>query len=118
MSHLVHTNPFVNRPNSGIAYSNDTFELHYARPESLPVKVTCDKHSWMLAWWLVLDHPYAAVTDKQGKFRIAKLPAGEHSFRVWHPRIGYINRELTVTIEADQTTKLEPIRVPVKKFRD
>ena len=33
-------------------------------PEKIPIKVTSMIHVWMAAYILIVDHPYAAVTDK------------------------------------------------------
>ena len=30
-----------------------------------------------------LDHPFAAVADSKGEFRIADVPAGTHELWVW-----------------------------------
>jgi len=68
--------------------------------EILPFKVACDFHPWMTAYWLAVDHPYAAVTDADGKFTIPNLPAGDHEFRIWHEKVGYINRKYTVKVKA------------------
>ena len=38
----------------------------------------------------VQDHPYMAVTDEDGKFEIKNLPAGKHTFKVWHEKVGYL----------------------------
>jgi hypothetical protein len=38
----------------------------------------------MNAYLLIREDPYSAVTDKDGKFTIKNLPAGEHTFKVWH----------------------------------
>lgn len=84
--------------------------------ETLPVKVTCDVHPWMSAFWVVTDHPYVAVTDADGKFKIANLPAGEHSFRVWHERQGYLNRAYKVKVEAGKTNILKVEEVPAAKL--
>jgi hypothetical protein len=86
-------------------------------PETLPSEVKCDIHPWMSARWLILDHPYAAITDAKGKFLIADLPAGEHTFRVWHERVGYINRELKVQVESGKTTDIRTFTVPADKFK-
>jgi hypothetical protein len=49
------------------------------------LKLRCDAgHTWMSAYVAVFDHPYFAVTDAQGRFRIADLPAGEHTLELWH----------------------------------
>lgn len=29
-------------------------------------------------------------TDKDGRFRLENLPVGQHVFRVWHERLGYL----------------------------
>lgn len=74
--------------------------------EILPITVQCDLHSWMKAYWLILDHPYAAVSAADGTFEIPNLPAGKHKFRVWHERKGYLERRLEVTIADGGMTDL------------
>ena len=49
------------------------------------VRLQCDAgHTWMNAWIYVFDHPYYAVTDDNGAFVIAGVPAGEHVVELWH----------------------------------
>jgi plastocyanin len=49
------------------------------------VRVVCDAgHPWMLGFIHVFDHPYHAVTDAEGAFRIEGVPAGTHRVRLWH----------------------------------
>ncbi len=64
-----------------------------SRPDSIPLTVKCDIHPHMEAFWLVQDHPYMAVTDADGNFKIEGLPVGKHSFTVWHSTSGYIWNE-------------------------
>lgn len=118
-SHNTHTYPIrgtaVNfllapKDRAGVPVSNKV-------PESLPNEVKCDIHTWMSARWLILDHPYAAITDAKGKFTIADLPEGEHVFRVWQERVGYVNRELKVTVESDKTKDIGVVKVPADKFK-
>jgi plastocyanin len=52
-------------------------------PERTPSVVTCDIHPWMMAWWMVFDHPYFAVTDSKGYFEIKNAPAGSQRVVVW-----------------------------------
>jgi hypothetical protein len=55
------------------------------RDATVPYKVTCSIHPWMTAWMLPRKDGYFAVTDDQGKFSIANVPAGEPlEFQVWH----------------------------------
>lgn len=84
--------------------------------ESLPTQIKCDIHPWMSAYVLVLDHPYAAVTDQYGKFKIENLPAGELEFRYWHERPGYVEKSVKIKIEAGTTKDLGTIKVPAAKF--
>lgn len=54
------------------------------KAEIVPSKVSCSIHPWMKGYILVQDHPYMAVTDKDGKFEIKNLPVGAHTLKVWN----------------------------------
>jgi len=41
-----------------------------------PIGVACNIHQWMTAQVRVFDHPYYALTDKDGKFEIKDVPVG------------------------------------------
>jgi hypothetical protein len=41
-------------------------------------------HVWMNAEMLVVPHPYYAVTDQEGNFRLTNVPAGEYEIEAWH----------------------------------
>jgi len=61
-----------------------------------PFPVSCSIHPWMKASMMVCDSPYFAVTDANGSFSIANVPAGvELEYRVWHEKAGYL-QEVTV----------------------
>ena len=56
-----------------------------SKRESAPVRIASSSHPWMHSCLFVLDHPYAAVSDKDGQVTIAGLPAkGKLTFRVYH----------------------------------
>lgn len=58
-------------------------ELEEAEPA--PIPVACNIHPWMTAYLVVLDHPYAAVSDADGNMVIKGLPVGEELvFRAYH----------------------------------
>ena len=84
-------------------------EFTYTKPEPEPCEVKCDIHAWMHGWHFPLDHPYAAASGPDGKFEIKNLPAGEHSFRVWHEgAVGhYLSRGLKVTIKPGEKTNVD-----------
>ena len=83
---IVHNNaPFdhnfnllAGRENSGRNFTmrrDDTKVLTDFAAEPAPLTMKCDIHSWMRCFGFMLDHPYAAVTDKDGSFRNGKRPA-------------------------------------------
>ena len=47
------------------------------------VRVFCDIHAHMSAFILVFAHPFFAVTDAEGRYRIPDVPPGSHSLTVW-----------------------------------
>jgi plastocyanin len=62
----------------------------FKQAERLPALVQCSIHPWMTGWLVVKDHPYVAVTDEHGRFELKNLPAGEHTFVVWHELPNYV----------------------------
>jgi hypothetical protein len=48
------------------------------------VEVRCAQHPWSRAYIATFDHPYYAVTEKDGKFTIDSLPPGKYTVHVWH----------------------------------
>lgn len=75
-------------------------------PRYHPVRLGCDIHPWMRAWIFVFDHPWFAVTDKTGQFRIADVPPGEFLFHVVQPDIAHREQQ-RVSVVATETVKLE-----------
>lgn len=111
--HNTHSSPFFNSPQNIAIRPNDRdgVPISFRQREPVPVGVKCDLHPWMTAWWLVVDHPYAAVTDEKGEFTIKHLPVGEHTFRVWQERAGWIDKKLKVEVSDDAMTEVV-IEVP------
>jgi hypothetical protein len=55
------------------------------------VHFSCNIHPWMDAYVWVFDHPYAAITDKDGNYEIKNVPVGS-KIRVvaWHEKVTYL----------------------------
>lgn len=65
--------------------------------EPRPATVTCGIHPYMKSFVLLKDHPYMAKTDKQGKFKIKKIPGGEWTFQFRHDKyIGSKAGQITI----------------------
>ena len=74
-----------------------------ARPAR--VEVRCDRHPWATAWIQVFDHPYFAVTRRDGVFTLDSVPSGQYRLVAWHAKLG--NREQRVTVEAGEEVRVE-----------
>jgi hypothetical protein len=119
-AHNTKTNTLSNQPANFVLAANDRtgVEVKNRLPERRPIEVQCNVHPWMKAHWLIIDHPYGTVSDKEGKFRIVDLPAGEHEFVLWQERAGYVERKYKVQVVAGKTTDVGTIKVPAEKFVD
>jgi hypothetical protein len=76
--------------------------------ERVPIRITNDLKPWMSAYWMILDHPYMAVTDKEGQYEIADLPYGEHLFKIWHETYGILDKNYSVLID-EPVNQLDPL---------
>jgi plastocyanin len=77
---------------------------HTFTTKEVMVPFKCDVHGWMNAYVGVLDHPYFAVTDTDGKFELKDLPAGTYTIEAWHEKFG--TQEQKVTIAAKESKDL------------
>ena len=116
IDHHVQGTFFRNEPFNDALPSKGNHIQRLSAGESLPMPIACHMFPHMKAHWLVLDHPYAAVTNTRGEFEIKNLPAGRHHFRVWHERAGLLFRDLEVTVNVDRVTKLEALELPPDEF--
>jgi hypothetical protein len=117
-THNTKTNPTRNQAVNFPLQANDRTgaEVKNKAPERYPIEVQCNVHNWMTARWLILDHPYGTVSDEQGKFTIADLPAGEHELIVWHERVGMIEKKYKVTVDGGKTKDVGTIPVPATRL--
>ena len=56
----------------------------------------CRVHPEMEGFVVVLANPYFAVSDKEGKFEIKGVPAGQYTVAVWHPKLKAQPKPVTV----------------------
>ena len=64
-----------------------------------PIK--CDVHPWMGGFVAVLDHPFFAVTQKDGVYKIEGLDPGDYEIEFWHEKLGI--RNASVSVKGDET---------------
>lgn len=61
----------------------------------------CKLHPMMVAYVVVVQNPYFAVTKASGSFEITGVPAGRYTLRVWNARRSADPVEVDVTADAD-----------------
>jgi plastocyanin len=108
----ITTGTTVDFPNSDKFYHN-VFSLSKTRPFDLGryaagnsrpvrfdragiVRVFCDIHSHMNAYILVFNHPFFAMTDTEGRYRIENVPPGTYGVIAWNEGTSSEARPITV----------------------
>ena len=74
--------------------------------------VGCSIHGWMNGYIRVFNHPYFAVTDEDGKFKIENAPAGKYHIVAWQESIGYLRRASRRAIPIDDQGRRHDGRQP------
>ena len=76
----------------------------FKRAETV-IPIKCNQHPWMRAYVGVLQHPFFAVTDKDGKFEIKGVPAGTYTLVAWHEKYPQgLTQSVTVGAGESKTT--------------
>jgi len=101
--HNVHTVPTVaGNPEENKAQMAGSADLVFSMPkEENFLKFKCDVHPWMFAWVTVVDHPYFAVTDKDGTFTIKDVPPGKYKVVALHRKAAPTGVEKEVEVTTD-----------------
>lgn len=73
-------------------------EKKIEHPE-MPIRVRCDVHSWMNAWWISQEHPYYALTNDTGAFTLGDVPPGDYTIEAWHETLGKVTTQVAVAPE-------------------
>ncbi|MCQ9208901.1 MAG: hypothetical protein NG712_05955 [Omnitrophica bacterium] len=60
------------------------------------VAILCNVHPEMEAYIVVLQNPYFALTDEQGKYEIKDAPAGKYKLKTWHERLRPVIKDIEV----------------------
>lgn len=109
--HNVHPMP---SPTSGNKEANQAqmqggapITFTFEKPEMF-LKFACNVHTWMFAWVSVFDHPYFALSGKDGTFKIASVPPGKYTLEAHHRKGGVVSKEVEVkdqNVTADFTVE-------------
>src|SRR6185436_3123112 len=116
--HNVHATPKNSREfNFAQALQGQVNEKSFPEPE-LMVRIKCDVHPWMFAYVNVMRHPYFAISDQDGFYRIpAGLPHGRYSIAAFHLKAGE-TRTTTVCIPGRPYTVDFQLKAPPRRTRN
>lgn len=85
LTHSVVLNFFRNPASIQLLKPGKSFSLELQQSEPAPIPVECNINPWMRGFVVVVDHPYAAVSDSDGRLKIEGLPADQELvFQVRH----------------------------------
>jgi hypothetical protein len=90
--------------NSGQPMAGMVFK-YQLKAEEVMLHVKCDVHPWMTGYIGVVGHPYYAVSDATGAFKIVGVPAGKQTIQVWHEKFGPLT--MVVDVKAGATTNVD-----------
>jgi hypothetical protein len=97
--HNVHALPKISgNKESNKAQMAKSPELEYSfnAPEIF-LTFKCDVHPWMYAYVGVVDHPFFAVSGKDGMFQLKNVPDGKYVVEAVHRKAGKQTKEISVT---------------------
>ena len=80
-----------------------------------PFYIKCDVHPWMKAWIMVADHPYFAITDENGYYKIDNIPEGNYEVVFWQEKLSNLpantfnlpSNTLEITVEGEGATTVD-----------
>jgi plastocyanin len=63
-------------------------------------RIYCNIHSQMAAYVMVVDTPFFAVSDADGRFSLADVPPGTYHYHAWRPGGRMLNGTIAVAPDA------------------
>jgi len=96
VTHNIHPLAEINREwNHSQGAGDPPISRRFLKPEIM-IPVKCNIHSWMRAYMGVVDHPYFAVSGKDGAFEISNVPPGDYVVEAWQEKLGTKRENITL----------------------
>lgn len=80
--------------NLGTWFKGEVRSFTFNKPGVASIR--CNVHADMLAYILVLQNPYFARVDKEGRFSITNVPVGTYIVRLWSERLKAEDQQVRV----------------------
>jgi len=104
LAHNVHSVSLKNPFNFTEGKAGASRDMKLTGPDVM-MRIVCDIHSWMVSYVGVETHPFYAVSGADGSFKIANVPPGKQTVRVWHEKFGQLTK--TVNVSAGGTATVD-----------
>ena len=65
--------------------------------------IKCNLHPFLQSRGVIVDNPYYAITDEEGRFTIKNIPPGNYKVVAWHPFIPNLYGTITIEPESQST---------------
>lgn len=96
VTHNIHPLAHINREWNHSQGEGDAPLARKFSKREIMIRVKCNIHGWMRAYLGVVDHPYFAVSGRDGRFEIRNLPPGEYTLAAWHETLGEQEQKVVV----------------------
>ena len=90
----------ANKFNLGTWPKGETRSMKFDKPGCAPVML-CNVHPEMEGFVIVLQNPYAGVTDKSGLYSISNVPEGKYKLKVWNRKFLEVTFDVVVPKAGD-----------------
>lgn len=77
------------------------------RKQESYMKLECDQHNFMNAWFQPIANPYYAIVGEDGSFSIGDIPPGSYELYAFHPILGTKEQKITVAASGKATVNFE-----------
>jgi hypothetical protein len=88
-------------------------EFVWDKPEIF-LRFKCDVHPWMFSYVSLVEHPFYAVTNEKGEFKISGLPPGDYVIEAVHRRTHPDGKGITQEITVGETAQKVDFTIELK----
>lgn len=93
--HTVHTKSLLNPAFDRPELAKQTMHVTFAAAEIIPV--SCDVHSQMSAYIVVVPTRHFTKAARNGSFRLTDIPAGKYRVVAWHEKYPAVETAIEIT---------------------
>ena len=103
---VLHTVHMTGAASNNIPFPMQNQVISMNLPRAGVVELKCNAgHVWMNAEILIVKHPYYAVTDEHGFFKLNDVPPGEYEIEAWHEGWQNMSEESVLDVAAQVRVK-------------